>query len=283
MSRRCRPSDTNGTSSGGWPRRCGWLGGAGWRDDVQVTQLPGDTGSADLREDERRAELAANLAELRERIDAACAAAGRPAEEVGFVAVTKTFPVSDIRLLSELGVTDIGENRDQEAAPKAARSAALGLSLTWHFVGQLQVNKAASVAAYADVVHSADRQRLVTALGRRAVAAGRELSCLVQVSLDDAPGRGGALAADVPALAEAIAAEPGLSLGGVMAVAPLGAPARPAFARLREIAELVRSAHPQATVISAGMSADLEDAIAEGATLVRIGTALLGGRRAIVR
>jgi PLP dependent protein len=202
---------------------------------------------------------------------------------VALIAVTKTFPVSDIRLLSELGITDVGENKDQEAAPKAAQCAALGLTLSWHFVGQLQANKAASVAAYADVIHSVDRPRLVSALGRRAVAAGRQLRCLVQVSLDDAPGRGGALAAEVPALADAIAAEPGLSLDGVMAVAPLGQPARPAFARLAEIADIVRSAHPAATAISAGMSGDLEDAIAEGATLVRIGTALLGGRRAFVR
>jgi PLP dependent protein len=244
-----------------------------------VTQLPDEAGERA----ERKAELAESLARLQARIAAACAAAGRPPGEVGFVAVTKTFPVSDIFLLSELGVADVGENRDQEAAPKAAECAAAGLPLTWHFVGQLQVNKAASVASYADVVHSVDRPRLVTALGHRAVAAGRELRCLVQVSLDEAQGRGGAAPAQVPALAQAIEAEPGLSLGGVMAVAPLGAPARPAFARLREIAQIVRSAHPRATVISAGMSADLEDAIAEGATLVRIGTALLGGRRAFVR
>jgi pyridoxal phosphate enzyme (YggS family) len=212
----------------------------------------------------RLAELRENLARVHARIGAACAAAGRPAAEVGLIAVTKTFPVSDIALLSELGVTDVGENKDQEARPKAAASAALGLSLTWHFVGQIQGNKAASVASYADVIHSVDRLRLVTALGGRAVAAGRELRCLIQVTLDQAQGRGGAQPAEVPALAEAIAAEPGLSLGGVMAVAPLGAPPGPAFARLRDMS-------------------DLEQAIAHGATLVRIGTALLGGRPAFVR
>jgi PLP dependent protein len=128
-----------------------------------------------------------------------------------------------------------------------------------------------------------DRLRLVSALGRRAVAAGRQLRCLIQVSLDGAEGRGGALPGEVAALADAIAGQPGLALGGVMAVAPLGAPPRPAFARLREISDLVRSAHPAATTISAGMSTDLEQAIAEGSTLVRIGTALLGGRPAFVR
>ena len=238
---------------------------------------------------DRKAELAQNLADVRARIGRACAAAGRPASEVTLIAVTKTFPAPDIRLLSELGVSDVGENRDQEAAPKAAECVAAGISLTWHFVGQLQVNKVPSVISYADVIHSVDRLRLVTALGRRAragerIGAGeRELTCLVQVSLEDAAGRGGARPAEVPALADAIAAEPGLTLGGVMAVAPLGAPPRAAFGKLRRIAESIRSAHPRALIISAGMSGDLEEAIAEGATHVRIGTALLGGRRPFVR
>jgi pyridoxal phosphate enzyme (YggS family) len=229
----------------------------------------------------RLAELSANLAAVRGRIAAACAAAGRADGEVSLIAVTKTFPSSDIRLLSKLGVTDIGENRDQEAAAKAADCR--DLPVTWHFVGQLQVNKAASVVRYADVVHSVDRLRLVGALGRRAAAAGREIRCLVQVSLDDKPGRGGALPAAAPAIADAIAGQAGLDLAGVMAIAPLGGPARNAFRRLAAVAEIVRSAHAQATMISAGMSGDLEDAIAEGATHLRIGTALLGGRRPFVR
>jgi pyridoxal phosphate enzyme (YggS family) len=226
-------------------------------------------------------ELAANLAEVRGRIAAACAEAGRRPDEIRLIAVTKTFPVSDIMLLSRLGITDVGENRDSEAAPKAAACA--GLPLRWHFIGQLQVNKAASVAGYADLVHSVDRPRLVTALGRRAAAAGRVIGCLVQVSLDGREGRGGALPEQVPALADAVAAEEALELAGVMAVAPLGQPARPAYARLRDIAETVRSAHPRARAISAGMSGDLGEAIAEGATHVRIGTALLGGRRPFLR
>jgi len=235
------------------------------------------------QDEARLAELAANLAAVRARIDTACAAAGRPAASVRLIAVTKTFPATDVMLLNQLEVCDFGENKDQDAAPKAAQCAAAGLRLRWHFVGQLQVNKAASVVSYADVVHSVDRLRLVTALGRRATAAGRELSCLVQVSLDGAPGRGGADPGQVLGLAEAISAEPGLSLGGVMAVAPLGVPPGPAYARLREIAETVRSNYPGAQAISAGMSGDLGEAITEGATHVRIGTALLGGRRAFVR
>jgi pyridoxal phosphate enzyme (YggS family) len=231
----------------------------------------------------RQIELAGRLKAVRTRIAAACDAAGRSSSEVTLIAVTKTYPVSDIALLAGLGVTDIGENRDQEAAPKAAESAALGLPLTWHFVGQLQTNKAASVVSYADVVHSVDRVRLARALGSRARAAGRSLTGLIQVSLDDDPERGGAFGPDVPMVADAIAAEEGLFLGGVMAVAPLGWEADRAFGKLRKIADAVRSAHPAAVMISAGMSADLEPAIEAGATHVRVGTALLGGRRAFVR
>ncbi|HSR86244.1 MAG TPA: YggS family pyridoxal phosphate-dependent enzyme [Streptosporangiaceae bacterium] len=232
---------------------------------------------------DRLAELTANLAAVRAAIAASCAAAGRSPAEVQLIAVTKTFPVPDIMLLHQLGVADIGENKDQEAAPKVAECAAAGVDVRWHFVGQLQVNKAASVASYAYMVHSVDRIRLVDALSRRAVSAGRQIRCLVQVRLDAKPGRGGAEPGQVLDLADAIALRDGLELAGVMAIAPLGEPARPAYGRLREIAEMVRSAHPGAQVISAGMSGDLGDAIAEGATHVRIGTALLGGRRAFVR
>jgi PLP dependent protein len=241
-------------------------------------------------QERRLAELAANLAAVRARIDAACAAAGRAAADIRLIAVTKTFPASDVMLLNRLGLDDFGENRDQEAAPKAAACAAAGVRPRWHFVGQLQVNKAGSVVGYADVVHSVDRARLVAVLGRRAALAGREISCLVQVSLDtappggtDDPGRGGAPPDEVLGLAAAIDAQPALSLAGVMAVAPLGQPARPAYARLREIAASLRSEFPSAVAISAGMSDDLGEAIAEGATHVRIGTALLGGRRPFVR
>ncbi len=248
----------------------------------------------------RADELRANLKAVRARIAAACEAAGRPADDVTLIAVTKTFPASDVRLLVELGVTDIGENRDQEAARKAAECADLDPGPRWHFVGQLQVNKARSVVRYADVIHSVDRLRLVEVLGARARAAGRVITCLVQVDLDPEPGsgteqgvpggrtpvpalRGGAPPGDVPGLADAVAAEASLTLGGVMAVAPLGAPPRPAFRRLAEAARAVRAAHPGATIISAGMTGDLEEAIAEGATHVRVGTALLGGRRPFVR
>jgi PLP dependent protein len=232
----------------------------------------------------RREELALRLAEVRGRIAKACEAAGRDVGELTLIAVTKTRPASDIRLLSELGVTDIGENRDAEAAPKVAECADLGLeNLTWHFIGQLQTNKCASVARYASVVHSVDRHRLIRALGKAARQAGRVIECLVEVSLDGDPARGGAVAEEVPALAEALVAEEGLVLGGVMAVAPLSMPPADAFARLRVSADAVRGVRPGATVISAGMSGDLEAAVEAGATHLRIGTALLGDRRPRVR
>jgi PLP dependent protein len=233
----------------------------------------------------RAEELSANLRALRARIAAASAAAGRAADAVTLIAITKTFPASDVRLLAGLGITDVGENKDQEAAPKAAECSDVEPPLRWHFVGQLQVNKAKSVVRYADVVHSVDRSRLIGALGSRARAVGRVVTCLIQVDLDPHPdqGRGGASPGDVPALAAEVAATSGLVLGGVMAIAPLGAPPRPAFRRLAEVSAVVRAAHPAATMISAGMTGDLEEAIAEGATHVRVGTALLGSRRANVR
>ena len=229
----------------------------------------------------RREELARRLADVRGRMAKACEAAGRDVSELTLIAVTKTRPASDVRLLAGLGVADVGENRDAEAAPKAAECA--GLDLTWHFVGQLQTNKAASVVRYASVVHSVDRLRLVRALGRAARGAERVVECLVEVSLDGDPARGGAAAGDVPALAEALAAEEGLVLGGVMAIAPLSMEPADAFARLLVSAAAVRGIRSGATVISAGMSGDLEAAVEAGATHLRIGTALLGDRGPRVR
>ena len=175
----------------------------------------------------RRAELAARLKAVRARIGDACAAAGRDPGGVTLVAVTKTFPASDVRLLTELGVWDVGENRDQEARPKAAECADLAPQLTWHFIGQLQTNKASSVARYARVVHAVDRLRLVRALGAAARRTGRVITCLVEVSLDQDEARGGVPEPEVIVIAGAVAAEEGLVLGGVMAMAPLGVPPGP--------------------------------------------------------
>ncbi len=234
-----------------------------------------------MSESARREELAARLADVRGRIGKACEAAGRDVGDITLIAVTKTRPASDVRLLSALGLTDVGENRDAEAAAKAAQCADLDLS--WHFIGQLQTNKCASVVRYASVVHSVDRPRLIHALGQAACRADRVISSLIEVSLDGDPARGGALAGQVAALAEAVAAEPGLVLGGVMAIAPLGLTPAEAFGGLLDSAAVVRAVSPSATVISAGMSGDLEAAVEAGATHLRIGTALLGDRGPRVR
>lgn len=231
---------------------------------------------------DRSAQLAGALAALRERIARGCAAAGRDPAEVTLVAVTKTFPLTDVRALCELGVADIGENRDQDARPKAAALAEAGVPQPrWHFVGRLQRNKATSVAAYADVVHSVDSVALAEALGAAATRRERTVTALVQVSLDEAAeraGRGGAAPEQVAEIAEAVAGQRALVLGGVMAIAPPHGDPAAAFARLADTAAALRTDHPDAQWISAGMSGDLEAALVHGATHVRVGTALLGGR-----
>lgn len=233
---------------------------------------------------ERKAELAENLARVEERIGRACDAAGRAREDVTLIVVTKTYPAEDVRLLAELGVRHVAENRDQEAAPKANACSELGL--TWHFIGQLQTNKARSVAGYADFVHSVDRPKLARALSGAAERAGRELGCLLQVAVEATPGvlgsRGGTAPEDVPALADEVAGAQGLRLAGLMTVAPLegsyaGRP-EAAFGRLMEISTGLRAAHPAANMVSAGMSSDLEEAVTAGATHVRVGSAVLGER-----
>jgi PLP dependent protein len=231
--------------------------------------------------DPREVELAANLSEVRARIAGAARDAGRDPDDITLVAISKTWPAQDVRRLHRLGVNTFGENRDQEAAPKAAQLA--DLSLSWHFVGQLQTNKARSVASYADVVESLDRLKLVGVLERAAQAAHRQLTCLIQVDLDPLAGvegkpRGGALPRDLPSLAAAISAAHHLRLGGLMAVAPLGVDPAEAFARLSDCATALRADHPSASLVSAGMTGDLEAAIAAGATHVRVGTAVFGRR-----
>jgi pyridoxal phosphate enzyme (YggS family) len=226
----------------------------------------------------RRQEIVAGLASVRERIDGACRDAGRETDEVRLIVVTKFFPESDVRLLADLGVTDVGENRHQEAEPKAAECADLGL--TWHFIGGLQSNKAGAVARYADAVHSVDRAKLVAPLDRGAHERSHELDVLLQVSLDP-PGssqRFGADAGELDDLAAAVERSGRLRLRGLMAVAPLDEDPVRAFGRLGDARSRFLRSHPDATWLSAGMSADLEAAIGAGATHVRIGSAVLGSR-----
>lgn len=243
---------------------------------------PDGTGAA------RRAVIAANLVAVRSRIAAAATAAGRDPAAVTLIAVTKTFPAADVRHLAALGVADVGENRDGEAAAKAVAVAAAGVPVRWHFIGQLQRNKCRSVVGYASMVHSVDGVRLAAALGR-AAAVGREapLDVLVQVSIDGDADRGGAWPGaappdrDLAGVAEAVAAQPALRLCGFMAVAPLRWVPADAYDRLAGLIAPVRAVHPDARLLSTGMSADLEPAVARGATHVRVGGALLGNRASI--
>lgn len=225
----------------------------------------------------RRDELATNLAGVHERIERAAAAADRPASDIELVVVTKYFPASDVDLLAGLGVRHIGENKDQEASAKMADLTRRD-DVTVHFIGQLQSNKVAHVASYADVVQSVDRPKIVNAMDRAAERSGRRLEVLLQVALDGSGGRGGVAPEDADELADLVAGSGSLTLRGVMAVAPREGDPRAAFARLGEVAHGIQASHPDATWISAGMSGDLEDAVLEGATHLRVGTAILGSR-----
>jgi pyridoxal phosphate enzyme (YggS family) len=236
--------------------------------------------------DSRRDELAAALARVRGRIAAACAAAGRDPTQVRLLPVTKTFPARDVVLLAGLGLLDVAEARDSEAAAKVAEVIALrpAVGMRWHMVGRVQRNKSRSVAQWAVQVQSVDSPRLVEALDRAARTA-REaghrraaLGVLVQVSLDGDPARGGCPLPQLEALADQVAAASQLRLEGVMGVAPLGVDPRAAFAQLGAAAQRLRRSHPGAVELSAGMSGDLEQAIEHGSTCVRVGTALLSDR-----
>jgi pyridoxal phosphate enzyme (YggS family) len=225
----------------------------------------------------RKTEIELGLAQVRDRIARACSASARP-DDVTLVVVTKTYPASDVRILTDLGVRDVGENRHQEAASKFAECA--DLELTWHMIGQLQRNKAAGVVQWADVIETIDRPTLADAVGRSAVTHGVERDVLLQVNLDQParPERGGCAPDDVPALCAHAVGVAGLRVRGVMGVAPYPGDPEEAFARLARIAGAVREVVPGATVLSAGMSDDLEAAIAHGATHVRVGSAVLGRR-----
>jgi hypothetical protein len=224
--------------------------------------------------------LEENLRAVRARIDAAARAAGRDPASVAVLAVSKTWPADAVRALAALGQADFGENRAQELTAKAAELT--DIPLRWHFIGQLQRNKAAAVARLGAVVHSVDRPALVGVLDRVGAEQGRPVEVFVQVDLGgpegDLAARGGAVPEDVPELADAVAAAEGLRLRGLMAVAPRAVDPAPAFERLAGLAERIRADHPEAVDLSAGMSGDLEDAVASGATIVRVGTALFGER-----
>jgi len=227
---------------------------------------------------DRSHELQENLRDVEREISDACAAANRNRSEVTLIAVTKTWPASDVDLLAKLGVSDVGENRDQEAKPKHDEVQAK--NLTWHAIGQLQTNKAKSVASWADVLHSVDRTDLVTALTKAVASRETPLKVLIQANLDPAPtdNRGGALPNELLDLAELISNADGLNLQGIMGVAPLAGDDDEAFAKLQDYSNQIQKSFPQANWISAGMSGDFATALKYGATHLRIGSSILGNR-----
>ncbi|MGF6824431.1 pyridoxal phosphate enzyme (YggS family) [Microbacterium sp. ZKA21] len=219
--------------------------------------------------------LAARLSAIDEQIADAAREAGRDVDDITRIVVTKFHPASLVADLAALGVTDVGENRQQELTSKRAELE--GVPVRWHFIGQAQTNKAAAIRRSADVVHSVDRDRLADAL-HRAAESDAVLDVLVQINLTQDAGRGGVAPEGAVGLADHIAGLPSLRLCGVMAVAPLDEEPASAFARLRSVADAVRAQHPDASWISAGMTADFAQAIQAGATHLRIGSAITGPR-----
>jgi len=225
----------------------------------------------------RKDQILSNLESVKEKISAAAQAAGRSPSEITLIAVTKTFPVSDLEILHELGVRNFGENRDQEAAPKVG---VLPADFTWHFQGGIQSNKLKSISNWASVIHSVDKFKYAQMISQFSVGKTKEI--FIQVSLDTLPqSREGVDPADLMQLAEQIMSLPNLEVKGLMAVAPLDQPTEQAFVRLQQIQQKFIQLYPAASSLSSGMSGDYELAISLGATHVRIGSSILGNRSPI--
>jgi len=226
----------------------------------------------------RLANIQSNLEKINSRIAEACSRSKRNISEITLIAVTKTYPASDVDLLKQLGIENVGENKDQEASGKISQ---VKEKFSWHFIGQLQSNKAKSVVTYAELVHSVDRLSLAKELQKSASAIAKKQKVLIQVDLDQSgpdSSRGGVWPADLAALAQFISQSENLELAGLMSVAPLGENPSEAFERLAQIRSDFLKNYPNAVILSAGMSEDLEAAIEHGATHLRIGSALLGER-----
>ena len=217
----------------------------------------------------RKDEIAQNLQEVKELISSAAKSAGRDPAEIQLIVVTKTFPISDIEILRELGESNFGENRDQEAGPKAE-----AISANWHFQGQIQSNKIKSICQWADVIHSISSEKEILKFAQSP----RKHQVFLQVSLDGQEGRGGASPTDLTQLADLVNQSNNLELLGLMAVAPLGVEPIKAFADLAQINQGFASQYPNSKYLSAGMSGDFEAAIKYGATHVRVGSSILGSR-----
>ena len=226
----------------------------------------------------RLKDIQSNLEKINTRIAEACSRSKRNISEITLIAVTKTYPASDVDLLKQLGIENVGENKDQEASGKISQ---VKEKFSWHFIGQLQSNKAKSVVTYADLIHSVDRLSLAKELQKSASAIAKKQKVLIQVDLDQSgpdSSRGGVWPADLAGLAQFISQSENLELAGLMSVAPLGENPSKAFERLAQIRSDFLKNYPNAVILSAGMSEDLEAAIEHGATHLRIGSALLGER-----
>ena len=222
----------------------------------------------------RTSEITANLNDVKAKIASAALKAGRDADEITLIVVTKTFPVSDLEILYSLGVREFGENRDQEAAEKVAR---LPSDINWNFQGGIQSNKLKSITTWAGCIHSVDKLKYAQIISEQNTGKPKEI--FIQVSLDQPPeSRGGVDPKKLIDLASEITKLPGISLKGLMAVAPLDLPEEQAFLKLKEIQADFVAVFKDAKYLSAGMSGDYEMAISYGATPLRIGSSILGNR-----
>lgn len=245
-----------------------------------------DSNRPDARTEDRddrdvdREAIVAGLTAVRERVRAAAEASGRRPEDVALVAISKTQPASAIRAAYEAGQRDFGENYAQELARKRTELADLP-DIRWHFVGALQTNKAKFVVPGTSLVHAVDRLAAAEALGKRAVAAGGTVDVLLEVNVGGEESKAGVTLAQVPDLADAVVRVEGCVLRGLMCIPPpaSGDDVRRYFAKLRDARDELRARLPTADLLSMGMSGDYEEAIAEGATHVRVGTAIFGARR----
>lgn len=222
---------------------------------------------------DRRADLSTSLADVRERAAQAARAAGRDLQDITLIAVTKTYPVSDVKILADLGIADFGENRSEEGLEKS-----LLVPGTWHYQGQVQSRKLRDIASWADVIHSLDQLSHIEKLARICLDMDKTLKIFIQLSLDGAPDRGGVLEEGLSQLAQSVENSEKLQLVGLMCVPPVEYEFEEAFTQIAEVGQRFRSNYPQAILLSAGMSSDFEEAIAHGATHIRVGSQILGSR-----
>lgn len=221
----------------------------------------------------RAQEIAVALASVEERITKAAATAGRKRSELTLIAVTKTYPASDVQILTDLGVSNFGENRSDEGSEKSQLIAA-----TWHFQGQVQGRKLKDIVSWASYIHSIDSGEHITKLSRICSEKDRKISIFLQFSLDSAPDRGGVRADHLGQLADQVVADPNLHLAGLMCVPPVEYGFDRAFGEIAKVHSAFKIDFPDAAGLSAGMSSDFEVAIAYGATHLRVGSEILGSR-----